>query len=230
MAISVLNLRSLRANGTTFPLSSYEEPYGTIEDRVLLPRQLLEPEAGPDGLARVVFFSFKHLDQILAQFFQQRGVVATPPRLLNSRVISAAVVRRSAGGSGPITATPPPAQIVLRHLREEGVAAPVCVIWDTAAAAWSEAGCRVVAARARDTVCECHLRSEGSGAAHFGLLMEAVGEEEGAAGGGGDGLVTTVVQLPAFHVEIIVASVAAGLLLILILLLIKVTGLNKILF
>ena len=42
-----------------------------------------------------------------------------------------------------------------------------------------------------------------------------VGGEEG-------GLVTTVVQLPAFHVEIIVASVAAGILLILILLLLKV--------
>ena len=214
MAISVLNLRSLRSNGTSFPLSSYEEPYGTIEDRVLLPRQLLEPAAGPDGLVKAVFFSFKHLDEILAQFFSQQRP-PLPPRVLNSRVISAAVVRRGSGNGATVAFTP--AHIVLRHLREEAVATPTCVIWDTAAAAWSEAGCRVVAARARDTVCECHL-PQGGGAAHFGLLMEEVG----GVGGEEGGLVTTVVQLPAFHVEIIVASVAAGILLILILLLLKV--------
>ena len=220
MAISVLNLRSLRANGTSFPLSSYEEPYGTIEDRVHLPRQLLEPEATTttgDGLVKAVFFSFKHLDEILANFFQQRGTASSSPlRVLNSRIISAAIVRRGGGGGGAaVTTTTAAAQIVLRHLRDDAsLAAPTCVVWDTAAAAWSEAGCRVVAARARDTVCECYLQHQ---AAHFGLLMEEVGEGEG-------GLVTTVVQLPAFHVEIIVASVAAGVLLILILLLLKVRG------
>jgi GPCR-Autoproteolysis INducing (GAIN) domain/GPCR proteolysis site, GPS, motif len=219
MAISVLSLRSLSANGTSFPPSSYEEPYGTIADSVLLPRQLLAPEASPYGLVKVVFFSFKHLDEILAQFFHQRTTAgASPPRILNSRIISAAIVRHNAAGGATIVASSPPvaAQIVLRHLRLPA-AAPTCVIWDTAAAAWSEAGCRVVAARANDTLCECYVQ-QGGVAHHFGLLMDEVGEE-----GEGGGLVTTVVQLPAFHVEIIAASVAAGILLILILLLLKVS-------
>jgi len=216
MAISVLNLRTFRSNGTSFPLSSYEEPFGTIEDRVVLPRQLLEQEGGSSSgtdLVKVIFFSFKHLDEILAQFFSQHAGTSSPPRVLNSRVISAKIIRR--GGSGAAASPmPPPAQVVLRHLRAE-LASPTCVLWDTVAAAWSEAGCRVMAARALDTVCECHLPPGGE-AAHFGLLMEEVGVGEGG------GLVTTVVQLPAFHVEIIVASVAAGVLLILILLLLKV--------
>jgi hypothetical protein len=219
MAIAVHKLRSLPANGTSFPLSSYEEPYGTIVDRVQLPRQLLQPETSPDGLVKVVFFSFKHLDEILAQFFHQR-TTAGASRMLNSRIISAAIVRHpSADGATIAAAASPPvaaaAQITLRHLRADA-AAPTCVLWDTAAAAWSEAGCRVVAARAQETLCECYVQQ---GAHHFGLLMEEVGE----GGGGGGGLVTTVVQLPAFHVEIIAASVAAGILLILILLLLKVS-------
>jgi hypothetical protein len=223
MAISVLNLRSLRSNGTSFPLSSYEEPYGTIEDRVQLPRAALEMEASQEGLVKVVFFSYKHLDELLAQFFQQqqagrrRGSASGRRRVLNSRIISAAIVRRGATIGGGITSGPGAAQVVLRHLREdEGLTAPACATWDTEAGAWTEARCRVVAARPRDTVCECDMDPEGAAAMHLGLLMEEAGEENG-------GLVTTVVQLPAFHVEIIVASVAAGLLLILLLLLVKVS-------
>jgi hypothetical protein len=220
MTISVLNLRHHRSNATSFPESNYERPYGTIEDRVLLGRAALEPHATEEGLVKAVFFSFKHLDEILSLSFSSgsdRRRSGFPTRVLNSRIISAAVVPREEEGEAA-PASPAAAQVVLRHLREDaGLAAPICVIWDTVAAAWQEAGCRLIAARSRDTVCECHVIQGGS-AMHVGLLMEEMGE-----GGEGGGLVTTVVQLPAFHVEIIVASVAAGILLICILLLLKVS-------
>ncbi len=222
MTISVLNLRNHRSNATSFPESNYERPYGTIEDRVLLGRAALEPHATEDGIVKAVFFSFKHLDEILSLSFQpplssgDRRRSGFPARVLNSRIISAAVVPREEESG---EASPAAAQVVLRHLREDaGLAAPTCVIWDTVAAAWQEAGCRLIAARSRDTVCECHVIHGGSAMMHVGLLMEEVGE-----GGEGGGLVTTVVQLPAFHVEIIVASVAAGILLICLLLLLKVS-------
>jgi hypothetical protein len=228
MTISVLNLRHHRSNATSFPESNYERPYGTIEDRVLLGRAALEPHATEDGLVKAVFFSFKHLDEILSLSFQpplssgDRRRSGFPVRVLNSRIISAAVVPREEEGGGEAAAntSPAAAQVVLRHLREDaGLAAPTCVIWDTVAAAWQEAGCRLIAARSRDTVCECHVIHGGAAMMHVGLLMEEVGE----GGGEGGGLVTTVVQLPAFHVEIIVASVAAGILLICLLLLLKVS-------
>jgi hypothetical protein len=220
MTISVLNLRQHRSNATSFPESNYERPYGNIEDRVLLSRAALEPHATDDGLVKAVFFSFKHLDEILSLSLQtplssgDRRRSGFPNRVLNSRIISAAVVPREEESG---EASPAAAQVVLRHLREDaGLAAPTCVTWDTVATAWQEAGCRLIAARSRDTVCECHVIHAGFAMMHVGLLMEEVGEgEEG-------GLVTTVVQLPAFHVEIIVASVAAGILLICILLLLKV--------
>jgi hypothetical protein len=225
MTISVLSLRHPHRSNTTtsFPESNYERPYGTIEDRVLLGRAALEPHATADGLVKAVFFSFKHLDEILSLSFQpplssgsDRRRSGFPNRVLNSRIISAAVVPREEEGGGEAAPTSPAAaQVVLRHLREDaGLAAPTCVTWDTVAAAWQEAGCRLIAARSRDTVCECHVIHGGSAMMHVGLLMEEGGEE--------GGLVTTVVQLPAFHVEIIVASVAAGILLICLMLLLKV--------
>jgi hypothetical protein len=225
MTISVLNLRHHRSNATSFPESNYERPYGTIEDRVLLGRAALEPHATEDGIVKAVFFSFKHLDEILSLSLQpplssgDRRRSGFPSRVLNSRIISAAVVPRDEERGEAAPDSPAAAQVVLRHLREDaGMAAPTCVIWDTVAAAWQEAGCRLIAARSRDTVCECHVIHGGSAMMHVGLLMEEMGE-----GGGEGGLVTTVVQLPAFHVEIIVASVAAGILLICILLLLKVS-------
>ena len=96
MAISVLNVKDIR-NGSSFPSNNYEEPFGTIEDTIFLPAQALERNAR-DKLVKTVFFSFKHLDEILS-----RGEAVTsnslyspngqPRQVLNSRVISASLVR-----------------------------------------------------------------------------------------------------------------------------------------
>ena len=209
MAISVQNVKDIR-NGSSFPLNNYEEPFGTIEDSIFLPLEALERNAR-DKLVKAVFFSFKQLDEILSkgdkkmnsqQSFHQLNT--SPKQVLNSRVISASLVRGK-HIQLPVSA---PVRVSLKHLREEGMGNPVCVFWDLESSAWSDSGCRVLVTNKSRTVCECnHLTN-------FALLME----EQSAP---------IVIQLPAFHVEIIVASVLAVFLLITVLMLFKVLDLQN---
>ena len=202
MAISVLNVKDIR-NGSSFPSNNYEEPFGTIEDSIFLPAPALERNAR-DKLVKTVFFSFKHLDEILS-----RGEAVTsnslyspgglPRQILNSRVISASLVR----GKHLQLPQAAPVRVSLKHLREEGMGGPVCVFWSLDTSTWSGAGCRVVETNTSVTVCECdHLTN-------FAVLME-------------EQSVPIVIHLPAFHVEIIVGAVISVLLLITIIVLFKV--------
>ena len=209
MAISVQNVKDIR-NGSSFPLNNYEEPFGTIEDSIFLPLEALERNAR-DKLVKAVFFSFKQLDEILSKgdkkMNSQRSfhqLNTSPKQVLNSRVISASLVRGK-HIQLPVSA---PVRVSLKHLREEGMGNPVCVFWDLESSAWSDSGCRVLVTNKSRTVCECnHLTN-------FALLME----EQSAP---------IVIQLPAFHVEIIVASVLAVFLLITVLMLFKVLDLQN---
>jgi hypothetical protein len=203
MAISVQNVRDIR-NGSSFPLNNYEEPYGTIEDSIFLPLEALERNAR-DKLVKAVFFSFKQLDEILSKGDKKMNSLSFhqlssgPKQVLNSRVISASLVRGK-HIQLPVSA---PVRVSLKHLREEGVANPMCVFWDLESSAWSDTGCRVIRTNKSRTLCECnHLTN-------FALLME----EQSAP---------LVIQLPAFHVEIIIASILAVLLLITFIMLLKV--------
>ena len=208
MAISVLNVRDVR-NGSSFPLNNYEEPYGTIEDTVFLhPRSLKRQASG--NLVKAIFFTFKRLEEILAMG-DQRNVSpqssfrynSRTERLLNSRIISASLV----GGHREQEPGWDPVEVSLKHLREEGMGDPVCVFWDLESSSWSSAGCTVLTTNTSRTVCQCQQRG------HFALLME----EQNAP---------IVIQLPAFHVEIIVGAVMAVLVLVTVLALFKVNKLQ----
>jgi len=195
MAISVLNVKDIR-NGSSFPSNNYEEPYGNIEDSIFLPLEALERNAR-DKLVKAVFFSFKQLDEILSKGDKKMNSLSFhqlntgPKQVLNSRVISASLVRGK-HIQLPVSA---PVRVSLKHLREEGMGNPMCVFWDLESSAWSDTGCRVLSTNKSRTLCECnHLTN-------FALLME----EQSAP---------IVIQLPAFHVEIIVASILAVILLI----------------
>ena len=206
MAISVLNVRDVR-NGSSFPLNNYEEPYGSIEDSIYLPPSSVEGNHR-QPLVKAVFFSFKQLEEILATADKKKAgrhsgsfrYNSGPQQILNSRIISASLV------SASHLAAPPGSHSVtvsLKHLREEGLGNPTCVSWDLQTSAWSSQGCRVVATNSSRTVCQCDHR------ANFALLME----EQNAP---------IVIQLPAFHVEIIVGAVMAVLVLVTVLALFKV--------
>ena len=202
MAISVLNVKDIR-NGSSFPSSNYEEPFGTIEDSIFLPTQALERNAR-DKLVKTVFFSFKHLDEILARAeAATSGSLYSGPglqrQILNSRVISASLAR----GKHLQLPASAPVRVSLKHLREEGMGSPVCVFWSLETSTWSSAGCRVVETNTSVTQCECdHLTN-------FAVLME-------------EQSVPIVIHLPAFHVEIIVGAVISVLLLIILIVVFKV--------
>ena len=211
MAISVLNVRDVR-NGSSFPLNNYEEPYGTIEDSISLPpsRPMAEGNSRPQ-LVKAVFFSFKQLEEILSQGDKKKALrhsssfrySSGPEQILNSRVISASLAGRSHSHLQPNPGSRP-LKISLKHLREEGLGNPTCVFWDLESSAWSSAGCRVLSTNASRTVCQCDQR-----ATFAALLME----EQNAP---------IVIQLPAFHLEIIVGAVMAVLVLVTVLALFKV--------
>ena len=213
MAISVLNVKDIR-NGSSFPLNNYEEPFGTIEDGIFLPARALESNAR-EKLVKAVFFSFKHLDEILSRSDKpgtissssslyhhsglQTGSTTSPRQILNSRVISASLVR----GKHLQLPQSAPVRVSLKHLREEGMGNPVCVFWDLDTSTWSRAGCDVVDSNVSRTTCQCdHLTN-------FALLME-------------EQSVPIVIHLPAFHVEIIVGAVISVFLLVIFLVVFKV--------
>ena len=214
MAISVLNVRDVR-NGSSFPLNNYEEPYGTIEDSISLPpsHPMEEGKSRPQ-LVKAVFFSFKQLEEILSRGDKKKALrhsstfrySSGPKQILNSRVISASLAGRSHSHLQPNPGSRP-LKISLKHLREEGLGSPTCVFWDLESSSWSSAGCTVLTTNTSRTVCQCQQRG------HFALLME----EQNAP---------IVIQLPAFHVEIIVGAVMAVLVLVTVLALFKVNKLQ----
>ena len=203
MAISVLNLRDVR-NGSNFPLNNYEEPFGTIEDSIHLPVGAPERNSR-GGLAKAVFFSYKHLDEILSRPDQSlKTSLYKQQPVLNSRIISASLAR----GKHLQLPTSSPVTVSLKHLREEGMGSPVCVSWDLETSAWSRSGCQVVETNRSRTVCQCdHLTN-------FALLMQ---EQN----------VPIVIHLPQFHVEIIIGAIVLVLIIITALVLFKVRSESK---
>ena len=206
MAISVLNVRDVK-NGSSFPLNSYEEPYGTIEDSIYLHPRVMHSTAS-SHLVKAVFFSFKQLEEILSRgdkrtVSPQSGFRynSGPKMVLNSRIISASLV----GGREAPQAGARPVRVSLRHLREEGVTSPTCVVWDLQRSTWSTQGCSLLSTNSSQTVCQCEQPG------NFALLMQ----EQNTA--------PIVIQLPAFHVEIIVGAVMAVLVLVTVLVLFKVS-------
>ena len=106
MAITVLNGRSIR-NGTKLPFNNYEEPFGTLEDSVYIPSPTLM-QAARREMVKILFFSYKHLDEILSNYFTARF----PNKLLNSRLLTVALDGAPAQLAAPV-------RITLKHLRED---------------------------------------------------------------------------------------------------------------
>ena len=131
MSISILDARYVR-NGTTLPIHDYEEPFGRIEDSIHIPANTLRQHYRNTGLVKVIFFSYKQLENIVADYF--------PPRfgkVLNSRIVTATLDGRGSVLHEPVLVT-------LMHTRAEGMGRPVCMAWDRDAGDWTDSVCRVV--------------------------------------------------------------------------------------
>merc|ERR1712012_372756 len=112
-----------------------------------------------DKLVKAVFFSFKQLDEILSKGDKKMNIQQSfhqlnsgPEQILNSRVISASLVR----GKHLQLPQSAPVRVSLKHLREEGMGNPVCVFWDLDTSTWSRAGCEVVDTNLSRTTCQCN--------------------------------------------------------------------------
>ncbi|XP_069864500.1 adhesion G protein-coupled receptor E1 isoform X1 [Dipodomys merriami] len=114
-------------------------------------------ESGPTGPAGVAFVSFASLESVLdTRFFgdpRGGGAGAKVTLRMSSRVVGAIVTgEKKAGLADPVIYTLENVQPKQKSER------PICVTWstDTEEGRWTPAGCVILEASERHTVCSCH--------------------------------------------------------------------------
>ncbi len=126
-------------------------------------KQLRPPSQKDDQRphARVVFFLYKNLHQLLADADQQLTGLDTMDSknlVLNSRVISVSVDGVSiSNGDAKLT---DPVTMTLTHLQKTtaSISEVVCAFWDPEKDTWANRGCRAISTNSSHTDCECdHL-------------------------------------------------------------------------
>ena len=152
MSASIMEIGRL-TNGTTLPLSQYEEPYGEVLNTITIPFNVLWTEARA-GITKLLHFSFRNLEDILGQAEVEFSEEAEEEGelLINSRIISAAF-----GASRSEVEFPDSVLVSLRHLEVLGEGErSVCVWWDSRLTAWSRAGCHLLSSTSSHSQCSCH--------------------------------------------------------------------------
>lgn len=155
MSASIMEIGRL-TNGTKLPLTDYEEPYGSLDNSISIPFNVLWEEARA-GITKTVHFSFRNLHEILGQAevdhsTNQHGV-SRASMSINSRVISGSFGRGRAGHQIPFPHT---VTVSLRHLAPvTDPASVLCVAWDTGLGAWTDSGCSLVTSSEAASVCRC---------------------------------------------------------------------------
>ena len=144
-------------NGTKLPVTDYEEPYGSLDNSISIPFNVLWEEARA-GVAKTVHFSFRNLHEILGQAEvdhsnNQHGV-SRASMSINSRVISGSFGRGRAGGHQ--IPFPHTVEVSLRHLAPvTDPASILCVAWEPSLGAWTDEGCSLVTSGEAASVCRC---------------------------------------------------------------------------
>ena len=135
-------------NGTSLPLSQYEEPYGEVANTITIPFNVLWTEARA-GITKILQFSFRNLEEILGQAEVE---LSEEELSINSRIISAAF-----GASRSEVEFPDSLTVSLSHLSRLGPGErSVCVWWDSRVTAWSRAGCHLLSSSPSHSECSCH--------------------------------------------------------------------------
>ena len=151
MSASIMEIGRM-TNGTSLPLSQYEEPYGEVANTITIPFNVLWTEARA-GITKILQFSFRNLEEILGQAEVEFSEEEEEELTINSRIILAAF-----GPSRSQVQFPEVVTASLRHLErlEEGERA-VCVWWDSRLSSWSQAGCQLVSASSSSSQCQCDV-------------------------------------------------------------------------
>ncbi|CAL4223886.1 unnamed protein product, partial [Meganyctiphanes norvegica] len=161
-------LASVRAavgngNSVHFPSAKDQTLDWSFADSVSLPPEAIL-ENSDRGVTRVVFLTYRHLEDLLAPGNEVIGSSASHrsnvSRFVNSRVVSASL------GRGRHIQLPEPVTLTFALLRQENVSKPICAFWDYTTAAWSDEGCLVLRSNRTHVTCQCdHLTN-------FAVLME----------------------------------------------------------
>ncbi|KAB7506979.1 Adhesion G protein-coupled receptor L3, partial [Armadillidium nasatum] len=156
-------------DGDGFTLSSSEVPSPTSDTQTHQDFITLPPEAllenSENGLVKMVFFSYKGLENLLQPQKNYRYIEGgirslNRTRVLNSRVISASL------GAGRHIELSEPVFITFTMIRTENVSNAACVFWDFTTNSWSEEGCSVILYNITHATCRCdHLTN-------FAVLMD----------------------------------------------------------
>ena len=164
MSASIMEIGRL-TNGTKLPVTDYEEPYGSLDNSVIIPFNVLWEEAR-NGITKLVHFSFRNVHEILGQAEVDLSNQASSNSLLgvsrssmsiNSRVISASLGR---GRAGQQIQFPHTIQVNLQHLTPVSAdSAVVCVAWDYQVSAWTNSGCTLISTNKTNSVCRCNRMS-----------------------------------------------------------------------
>ncbi|CAN8004689.1 unnamed protein product, partial [Ixodes hexagonus] len=161
VAVRVMGLQSVTDLLFPDPKMVRGTPWADLGDSIYLPYKTLL-ESARNGVVKVAFFSYRQMEAILSapSPTSGNGVRGNVTRLVNSRVMAAALGRRRALGlSQPVVVT-------LRHNKEENVSDPECVFWDFSKRDWSGRGCWVESNNQTHTTCACnHLTN-------FAVLMD----------------------------------------------------------
>ncbi|EEC02252.1 G-protein coupled receptor protein, putative [Ixodes scapularis] len=161
VAVRVLGLQSVTDLSFPDPKMVRGTPWADLGDSIYLPYKTLL-ESARNGVVKVAFFSYRQMEAILSAPSPPGGdgVGGNMTRLVNSRVMAAALGRRRVLGLSQ------PVLVTLRHNKEENVSDPECVFWDFSKRDWSERGCWVESSNQTHTTCACnHLTN-------FAVLMD----------------------------------------------------------
>ena len=159
MSASIMEIGRL-TNGTKLPVTNYEEPFGSLDNSVILPFNVLWEEAR-NGITKMVHFSYRNVHEILGQAevdfsnydSNHEMSVSRSSMSINSRVISASFGR---GRAGQQINFPNSVMINLKHLSPvSDDESAVCVAWDSHLSGWSNSGCSLLAGNKTHSTCRC---------------------------------------------------------------------------
>ena len=211
MSASIMEIGRL-TNGSKVPISDYEEPFGSIDNHIIIPFNVLWEEAR-NGITNLVHFSFKNLHQILGQaevdvtHYEDSSSDSRSLMSINSRVISASFGR---GRAGHQIQFPNTVSIELKHLT--GVSESeelICVAWDYHLSSWSNSGCSLLSQDSVSATCSCDRMTA------FATMLTPAGDQ---------GLESNV---PIMTLQIVTYIVAAISVLCVVLILVKVGTISQ---
>ncbi len=153
LSVKKVSFRNIRGTALPSPAARATRDWSLYADSVEVPALVLMENMAPEA-ANILFLTANNLDILLTP----ERTSTSPPSLevVNSQVMHVSLDEQQGGRRSPLVQEPLIA--LFRHVAASNVTRPRCAHWDAAAAAWSDAHCRL-GGRSNDThtECKCHV-------------------------------------------------------------------------